>query len=118
MQNADGRSLSIRVSSPSRWETQTRTGAPRRDASRLVLQKSQRLLEKRAVVLEDSSMSSIRKNAQLRVWQLPRKLHRIDRWHHHVGVAVRHQYRVLDSGQRGWLRRHAPPGNRGHLSNA
>ena len=41
-------------------------------ASRLVLQKPQGLVEKRAVILEDSSMSSIRKDAQLRVWQLAR----------------------------------------------
>src|SRR5260370_39502297 len=38
----------------------------------LVLQKSQSLLEKRAVILEDRSMSSIRKDAQFRVWQLVR----------------------------------------------
>ena len=37
-----------------------------------VLQKSQSLVEKRAVILEDSSMSTVRKNAQLRVWQLSR----------------------------------------------
>src|ERR1700694_4536824 len=83
----------------------------------LVLQESQGLVEKRAVILEDSAMSSIRKNAQLGVWQLARQLHRIDRWHHYVSVAVRHQHRVLDTVQRGRLRRHAPLGNRGHLSN-
>src|ERR1700688_5223199 len=83
----------------------------------LVLQESQGLVEKRAVILEDCSMSSIRKDAQLRVWQLAPYLHRIERWNHHARIAIRYQHRMLNAVQRGRLRRHAPLGNRGHLGN-